>query len=328
VKNWQDFTNTQDTSLQTSSFICSGDDLGMILVTGEDAADFLQNQLSNDIELIDETRYQMSSYSTPKGRMLAIFRVIQISNGYILFTPKSIVITTLQKLQLYVVNARVNLADASAHFARMIIQTDSSEIEGMETLPTQTGSVYQDDSIISLQLEPVNKQSRFLVCCLSFEQIRELWLSLAKTLKLGSFKSWQLSEINAAIPVIYPDTVEEFVLQMTNLNQLDGVSFKKGCYPGQEIVARMQYLGKLKRRMFLSRFKSDQCPLPGDNLVTEGKDIVDGSGKIVDAVMDDDGYCHCLYVAQIPKAESAQLRLLKTPDIKFSPADLPYSIDV
>ena len=107
---------------------------------------------------------------------------------------------------------------------------------------------------------------------------------------------------------------------------LDGVSFKKGCYPGQEIVARMQYLGKLKRRMFLAQFDTDKLPRPGDALVLEGKSEVDGSGMVVDAEFDSEGVCHCLYIAQIERAESDKLRLMAQPEVRLHNRELPYSI--
>jgi len=310
----------------TQNFICAGDELGLILVNGPDAQDFLQNQLSNDIDFIDESRFQLSSYSTPKGRLIGIFRVIQISNGYILVTTRSMVLPLLECLYHYIVGAEVTLADASDYFARLLLQTAEVEILEHALLPEEPGGVLQNDSVISLQLEPLGEQRRFLLMCLSADEAIELWNSFASQLQVARFGAWRLSEINSGIPVIYPDTSEEFVLQMANLGFLDAVSFKKGCYPGQEIVARMQYLGKLKRRMFLARLDTEELPVAGDELVSEGKNEADGSGKVVDAEFDRDGVCHCLYIAQIAKAEAGGLRLLKQPDTKIQNLDLPYPI--
>lgn len=114
---------------------------------------------------------------------------------------------------------------------------------------------------------------------------------------------------------------------MANLGALGGVSFKKGCYPGQEIVARMQYLGKLKRRMYLAQLETRQLPQPGDELVTSGKTDIDGSGKIVDAEFDPEGLCHCLYVAQIAKADAGTLNLLDQPETRIRNVELPYSLE-
>ena len=326
MKQWQDFLESTSADLQQNAFIANADELGLILVTGDDATSFLQNQLSNDISEIDEKHHQLSAYSTPKGRMLAIFRVVKIANGYLLLLPASLVQPILQKLQLYVVQAQVNLADASGHFSRIALQTDDDRIINNIALPREPNEVYQDDNIVSLQIEKNNQYRRYLFLCLSFDMTKTFWDECRNVVDQGNFDSWRLSEINCAIPVIYPQTSEEFVIQMTNLNHLNGVSFKKGCYPGQEIVARMQYLGKLKRRMFISRFQSTECPLAGDDFVTKGKTVADGSGKVIDAVLDDEGNCHCLYVAQIQKAESEQLEWLNHPAPTIKPAQLPYSV--
>ena len=327
MKQWQEFIEAQPRPLVEENFICDASDLGLILVTGDDAEHFLQNQLSHDVSLIDEESHQLSSYSTPKGRMLGIFRVVQISNGYILVAPRASVHPLMQRLHHYIVQARVNLADASDHFARFAMHTDSAEIAGHPLLPREPGQTLQNDSLISLQLEPYSNQRRYLVMCLAEEEAIDLWNSFAAHLQPAAFDAWRLADIRAGIPTIYPETAEEFVLQMANLTALNGVSFKKGCYPGQEIVARMQYLGKLKRRMFLARIETGQLPQPGDELVASGKQEADGSGKVVDAAFDSSGDCYCLYIAQIAKAESGGLQLLAQPESKIENLDLPYSME-
>jgi hypothetical protein len=325
MNQWQDFTAAHGDVQATRDFICNADQLGLILINGADARDFLQNQLSHDIDFIDESRYQLSSYSTPKGRLVGIFRVIRITNGYLLVTTRAMVLPLLERLVRYVVQAQVTLADASDYFARMMLQSDMAEVLSHPLLPQSPGAVMQNDSVISLQLEPLGEQRRYLLMCLSADEAMELWKGFAKQLSTAGSGALRLSEIMAGIPSIHPQTSEEFVLQMANLGFLDGVSFKKGCYPGQEIVARMQYLGKLKRRMFLARLDTDQLPLPGDHLVAEGKTEVDGSGMIVDAQFDPQGVCHCLYIAQIAKAEAGNLRLLQQPQVLLQNLELPYS---
>jgi folate-binding protein YgfZ len=325
MKDWQTFIESQPGVIETSNFICDASEIGLILVTGEDAESFLQNQFSNDLSQIDETRFQLSSYSTSKGRLLAIFQIVQISNGYLLITPISLIESLLQRLQMFVVQARVNLANASGHFARIALQSDNSNISRHPLLARQAGQVKPGDSVISLQLNPVNGESRYLVLCLSLDEAKALWDEFRLNLKVASFDAWRLSEIKAGMPVIYPQTSEEFVLQMSNLDLLDGVSFKKGCYPGQEIVARMHYLGKLKRRMFLTTLETDKCPVAGDQIITKGAESADGSGRVVDAVSDSDGLCHCLYVAQIKKAANNDLCLLDQPQLPMTPVELPYT---
>jgi hypothetical protein len=116
-----------------------------------------------------------------------------------------------------------------------------------------------------------------------------------------------------------------FVLQMTNLQQLEGVNFKKGCYPGQEVVARMQYLGKLKRRMYRARLSSRQCPKPGQDLRARDASESDSSGKVVDAVATGDGTCELLFVGRIDQAEADNLVLSSEPGASLELIDLPYA---
>jgi hypothetical protein len=326
MKHWQEFIESQPTKTESKNFICGVNELGLILVNGDDADSFLQNQLSNDIARIDETRFQLSSYSTAKGRMLSIFHVVRISNGFILITPISIVETLLQRLQMFVIQAKVSLADASDHFARFALQTDNSEINKHPCLPEREGQVIQNDSLISLQLSSLDRQNRYLVLCLSSDEAISLWNEFNQQLQVAHFDSWRLSQIKSGIPTIYPQTSGEFVLQMANLDLLEGVSFKKGCFPGQEIIARMHYLGKLKRRLFLTSFKTDKCPLPGDDIIVQGAESPDGSGKVVDAVIDDAGTCYCLYIAQIKKATSNMLRLFEQSQIPMTAMNMPYPV--
>lgn len=326
ITDWQTFIDSQPGKFANSNFICDASELGLILVSGDDAESFLQNQLSNDISHIDETRFQLSTYSSAKGRMLAVFQIVRISNGFILITPLSIVERLLQRLQMFVIQAKVTLANASGHFIRFALQTDNVAIISNPSLAQQEGQVLQNDSLISLQLSSLNHQKRYLVLCLSLEEAKTLWGEFSQHLQVSPFEAWRLSQIKCGIPTIYPQTSEEFVLQMANLDLLEAVSFEKGCYPGQEIIARMHYLGKLKRRLFLTSFETDQCPLPGDDLIVRGVEAPDGSGKVVDAVIDDAGLCHCLYIAQIKKATDNNLCLLGQPLIQISSMQMPYTV--
>ena len=156
----------------------------------------------------------------------------------------------------------------------------------------------------------------------------QLWSDFATHLVVNDSTHWRLQEIEAGIPSIDAATSEAFVLQMCNLDALGGVSFKKGCYPGQEVVARMHYLGKLKRRMYLAELQSNECPLPGDELISKGSEKNDGSGKVVDAVQVDKDKSIMLFVAQIAKAQSGELAMAGQPESMLALKTLPYTIPV
>ncbi|MCP4491398.1 MAG: folate-binding protein YgfZ [Gammaproteobacteria bacterium] len=326
MSEWQTFIDSQSTQMRDENYICDASQLGLILVTGEDAESFLQNQFSNDISEIVDTHFQLSSYSTPKGRMLAIFRIFRIDNGYILVLPTSLLASVLQRLLVYVVQAKVTLADASPLFSRFAIQTDNAEIINHKILPPTQGTIEQSASLIALNLGNVNEQHRYLVLSLSVDEAQSIWQEFINYIHVSHFDAWRLSESKAGIPVIYSQTTELFVPQMTNLGLLGGINFKKGCYPGQEIVARTQYLGNLKRRMFLAQIDTDTCPEPGDDLVLQGVEIADGNGKILDAVMDQHGMCYCLFVGQINNAENNELQLLQQPQCSITLLELPYPV--
>ena len=188
----------------------------------------------------------------------------------------------------------------------------------------EINQVFQSDSLIALRLQAAHGKFRYLLLINDAQEAIDLWKKLAINLTITDSSSWRLQEILAGIPTVYPSTAGAFVLQMSNLQLIDGVSFKKGCFPGQEVVARMQYLGKLKRRMFLAEMNSPICPEAGDELSSRGSQKGDGSGKIVDAVQVEPARCVFLFIARIDKAEAGELVLVNQPDKDFSLLPLPY----
>lgn len=327
MKQWFDFVATQTTQpLQNNNSLCALDQGGILYVGGEDASDFLQNQLSNDINHIDAGRCQLSSCSNSKGRMYGVYRVIQIEGGYLLLMPHSIVSEVMQRLQKFVLRSKVVLADISDSFASFTLTTDIQDIYSSENLPTDIHQVLQTDSLISVRLHAPVGRLRFLLLSNDATEAQSLWQGFAQQLAINETLHWNLMEIESGVPTLYPPTQDAFVLQMCNLDALDGVSFKKGCYPGQEVVARTHYLGKLKRRMFLAEITTDECPQPGQELTSIGQSKSDGSGKVVDAVKTGENRCLALLVAVIKKAEAGELVLVNQPQSSIRLLPLPYSL--
>ncbi len=325
MNKWQQFTASQQLlPAQSQNTLCALSDTGILYVGGADAQEFLQNQLSNDITHIDANKTQLSSFSNAKGRMIAIFRVIQIDGGYLLIMPQSILQDVMQQLQKYVIRAQVVMADITESFAITGISSSPDLLPADERFPAQLNEVYQSDSLISAHVHGSNGQQRYLMLSNDEDEAIELQTTLSEKVSLSVADSWRLQEIQAGIPTLYPQTMLAFVLQMSNLQLLGGVSFKKGCYPGQEVVARMQYLGKLKRRMYLAQLDSAQCPLPGDELKSRDAESKDGAGKVVDAICVNDNSCLMLFIAQIEKAEADDLVLLDQPDSAIKLQSLPY----
>ncbi|MEW8499675.1 MAG: folate-binding protein, partial [Candidatus Thiodiazotropha taylori] len=153
-------------------------------------------------------------------------------------------------------------------------------------------------------------------------QVKEIWQTAEGQAQPATRGLWSLYEIRAGVPTLYPQTRESFVPQMANMQLIDGVSFTKGCYTGQEVVARMQYLGKLKRRMYLAHVESTTSPQPGDELFARLSTSGQGTGKVVEAQANGDGY-DLLAVIEIASAEEDQV-LLGEQGSPLEIVNLPY----
>jgi hypothetical protein len=157
--------------------------------------------------------------------------------------------------------------------------------------------------------------------------MQALWKALAGNVTFTGAEPWRLLDILAGIPTIYLETVEAFVPQMINLHLLEGISFQKGCYTGQEVVARMHYLGKLKRRMVLARVDSEDRPRLGDALFSPQADANQSAGRLVDVAEHPDGGYAVLAVALIECAEQGVLQLSDASGPVLKLESLPYLFD-
>lgn len=283
----------------TGTVQCALTQFGLLRVTGEDAQGFLQNLFSNDIREASPTHAQLSSFNSPKGRMLASFWIWQDEAGYVLQLPRSLAEMMRKKLSMYVLRSKVKVTDISNEFVMIGVSGDLAMLpEACPTLPEGNGGVAHSATVSVLRLSDTRCQ-----LITTAEHAPALWQSLQRT--PASSACWDWLTIQAGVPVILPATQEQFVPQMVNFAELGGVNFKKGCYPGQEIVARMQYLGKLKRRMY--RAHLDGAAQPGDELFSadmEGQP----SGMIVNVAPAPQGGYDVLAVLQISSRETETIR--------------------
>lgn len=298
--------------------------LGVISAQGKDAAGFLQSQFSNDVRQINEGHSQLSAYCTPKGRVLGLFRLFQRGDAFYLRLPRDTLDAVLERLRLYVLRSEVNLEDTTNAFIRIGVTGKSAEQELssiLGALPDEVGDAVHTRDFTVLRVPGVHP--RFEVYALSFDAARNLWDSLNVRGAPIGHAAWQLTEIQAGLPNVYAETAEQFIPQMLNLQLIDAVSFHKGCYPGQEIVARTQYLGALKRRMYAGRITAETRPAPGDELF-DTDDNAQAAGQIVDAQPHPDGGYAVLAVLQISAAESGTLHLGSSDGPTFILEVLPY----
>jgi len=320
----QHYGNLQGELLATKdrTVLCDLSQFGTIRVAGEEAQKFLQNLLSNDINAVNATTAQLSSFNSAKGRMLATFIIWQSGADYFLQLPHSLTAAMHKKLAMYVLRAKVKVSDASDEIISLGLSGDSAA----ELIKQQFNATLEQDWAVSQHEHGSVMRiaaNRFQINT-STQHAITLWGNLAASAKPVGSGCWDWLNIRAGLPVVTPATQEQFVLQMANLDVLGGVSFKKGCYPGQEIVARTHYLGKQKRRMFLAHIGSDVAPAAGNELFS-AEMPGQPCGMVINACVAPGGGVDLLAVMQISsyEAKHAHLNSIQGAALEFLP--LPYS---
>ncbi len=228
-------------------------DLGLIQVTGPDAASFLQTQLTNEVLKQPESQAAWNGYCQPKGRLLASFLVWKNGETVYLSLARELAAATAKRLGLYVLRAKAKVTDVSAGWRAFgCLEPLKSASFDQPPMRCESLTLAASEPGFNLSLPVALGAERRLIWTPE-TYAAQLEQELASRSEACAPNVWALSQIHAGIAHIEPATVEKFVPQMVNYELIGGVSFKKGCYPGQEVVARSQYLGKLKRRMFLGR---------------------------------------------------------------------------
>lgn len=296
----------------------------LIEVTGDDATAFLHAQLTNDVQALPEGAAQWSGWCSAKGRLLATFLVVRRAGGYFLMLPAEIAPAIARRLGMFVLRSKVKIADASPAWARMGFAGKTAGVivaRHWGHTPDAMRTVERDGALcVALDAE------RFVILAPA-EHAPPLWETLALNATPAGADPWEWSMIHAGIPVIVAATQEAFVPQMANLELVGGVSFKKGCYPGQEIVARTQYRGGLKRRMALVHLEGDARPIPGQSVFsTRFGD--QAAGTIVDVAPAPGGGFDALVVAQIESLAHGDLRWNAPDGAPLAVRALPYASEL
>jgi folate-binding protein YgfZ len=310
----------------TGTIICDLSHWGLVCVQGEDARTFLQGQFSNDLHEVSPTRSQLNAYLSPKGRMLASFRVFQRDERFYVPLPRSLVETFVKRLRMFVLRSKVSVDDASEALLRIGCAGPDAERELRDAVgaaPAQVNDVVEIDGFTILRLPGPHPRYEIYG---ELGPVRSLWERLNVHAAPVGAAPWSLLDILAGVPTIHEQNMEAFVPQMANLELVGGVSFKKGCYPGQEVVARTQYLGKPKRRMYRVHLEQDGAPLPGTEIYDPADPSGQSVGRIVDAQPHPDGGSDALAVIQIESAARGGLRLGSTDGPALSMRELPYEI--
>ncbi|MEO8858380.1 MAG: folate-binding protein [Burkholderiaceae bacterium] len=288
--------------------------VGVIQVQGEDAASFLHGQLTQDFALLGMSEARLCAFCSPKGRMLASF--IGFKRGpqdILLVCSRDILAATLKRLSMFVMRAKAKLADASDAFSvRGLAGATLEQLAGpplpvwskLDLAPATVVFLYPADGVTrALWVAPID--------------------SAVPPGPLLDTAAWQLSEVHSGIATVSAPVSEAFVPQMLNYESVGGVNFKKGCYPGQEVVARSQYRGTLKRRAFMAHA---QAPMTAGEEIFQADDPDQPCATVVQAAPSPTGGFDAIVSGQIAALQKPGLHLGSAigPDVEIR--QMPYAL--
>ncbi|TMH00625.1 MAG: folate-binding protein YgfZ [Betaproteobacteria bacterium] len=307
---------------ESGAIVCDLSPLAVLRVAGADAEGFLQGQLTNDVTALAADHTQYSAWCSAKGRMLANFLVARTDeNAFDLYLPHSLIGSIAKRLAMFLLRAKVSIADTSAESVRIGVAgpaaADTLRSIASAIPPPHSGVRVGGGLLIALPA------GRFFVR-IDPGHAAELWEKLQHTARAAGFPVWQWSTIRAGVPVVTPATSDQFIPQVLNWDALGGISFQKGCYAGQEIVARTQYLGRLKERTFLAHV--DALPPPAGARLFGAAFGEQACGTVVNAATAPTGGADLLVALQIAARERGDVHLgrLDGPPVQMLP--LPYAI--
>jgi tRNA-modifying protein YgfZ len=288
--------------------------LGALRIGGPDAINFLQGQVSNDTRRLAAGEPLLAAYSSAQGRVIAVLHLLPHSSGVIALLPRDVLGATAERLRRFVLRAKVKIEDFTDRLAIMGALDAAGLVTSGLDVPDGHGYIERDGVAIA-RVGPV-------VPSAAAQQDARFWIlhETPQPLEYAGESieaAWRLADIRAGLPAVYAANSEAFVAQMLNLDLLDGISFTKGCYTGQEIIARTQHLGRIKRRMFHLRLP------PGSWSIGQPLRLADGrSGRLTELAAVNEGF-EALAVLTL-EASSADVEDPAVVAVSATELPLPY----
>ncbi len=303
-----------------SAYFTRLDHEGLLAVRGADAAKFLQGQVTCNLNYLNASQSSLGARCTPKGRMLSSFRIVPQEDGYLLAMARELIEPQQADLQKYAVFSKSKLSDESSAWVRFGLAGGDAVLSelGLQ-LSDASDSLASTGTLLAVRLS--DGRAELWAPAADAERLHS---RLAAQLPQAPLNDWLLAQVRAGVGQVFGATRELFIPQMINLQALGGVSFKKGCYTGQEIIARMQYLGKLKRRLQRLRLVAAELPAVGVELFSP----VHGSsvGEVVLAAQTGDAV-ELLAVLQEDAQHDGRIHLGSSDGPTLTLLDLPYQLD-
>jgi folate-binding protein YgfZ len=302
---------------------CVLSDRGLLAFRGRDAAGFLNSQLSTDVHALTPGQSTLTSYSDPRGRLLAVGRLYALPDRLLLELPADVLAATRERLARYVLRADVAITDESPEWARIGAAGQSAAVAlygllgALPDIPGSATGPSEDVRVVCVG----GSRPRWQILGPP-ATVAALWEGLAADTTEADAEAWRLLDLEAGLPTVHTETAGHFVAQMLNLDRLGALDFGKGCYPGQEVIARTHYLGRIKRRMRLLHAGEGSDATPPGTAVYVGDAQ---AGEIVDAAPHPSG--GCLALAVLREGSMTDLRLASADGPAAECHPLPYAID-
>lgn len=272
--------------------------VGLIRVSGADARSFLQGQLSTDLDKLTVQRAQLSSWNNAKGRVVTLLHVFLRDEDIHLALPRPLLTPVLKRLSLYVLRSKVTLTDASDALACLGLAGEkASALLAGAGVPVPSGFLDMTTQGLVQTVRLYGEEPRYAIMGPP-QELRELQqrLHTSAAINPADTAAWALRRIVAGEPAVFPETSEHFVAQMLDLDKLGGIDFKKGCYIGQEVIARAHYRGAVKRHLARAESRSTLPLTPGAEIHSPDHDSP--VAEVVDARLDESGTWQMLLVVQ------------------------------
>lgn len=318
-------TETNKPSLEElpSTFFVSLKDYSAISLKGEEQTNYLQGQVTCDVNSSNDNNLLIGAHCNAKGKVFSVFRLINRNSAHLLIQPKASITNSIAELKKFGVFAKVDITttDELSIFALVGEQATTILQDSFSKIPDSLTPVIQSNTTTLVYI--AGKQARYLVIDES-PVLEELISTLNRPIYNSSL--WSLLEINEGFPQLSSESSGEYVPQMLNLQAINGISFTKGCYLGQETVARMQYLGKNKRALYSLSAQLTQSLKSDDKIEMQLGENWRKAGDILTSYQADNGHCYLQAVLNSDLDNSTKLRIKSQPEIRITTQTLPYSL--
>jgi tRNA-modifying protein YgfZ len=305
-----------------AAVVCDLTPLAVMRVAGPDAATFLQGQFTSDVAALAAGTAQYSAWCSPKGRMLANFLLLRTeATSFELLLPASMIAAIRKRLTMFVLRSKLTIEDTSAASVRIGVGGPAA-ITALHAASIDVPAQFQCRTLDGGLIVAVPGGRHIALVQPAFAE--SLWDHVSSAARPAGFPVWQWLTVHAGIPIVTAATSDHLVPQMANWDALDGVSFRKGCYTGQEIVARTQYLGRLKERTVLAHVDGPP-PVAGEKLYSPAFGE-QSCGAVLNAAAAPGGGSDLVAVLQIAATQSGDVRIGSPDGPAMTLLPLPYPL--